>query len=122
MRLYSWSGNVRELERLIERAVALTRGTRIEPEDLPPHVRGEYASVLGPSLAAGDSLRAWASRYAKLVFERHGRNKRRTCRALDISYHTLQGYLSAEGTARQAEDPAAPADLSASLGAEEGAV
>ena len=106
LRLYAWPGNVRELERLIERAVALTRGSRIEPDDLPPHVRGESASVLGPSLAAGESLRAWASRYAKLVFERCGRNKRRTCRALDISYHTLQAYLGEEGVVRQVEDPA----------------
>ena len=115
LRLYAWPGNVRELERLIERAVALTRGSRIEPDDLPPHVRGEYASVLGPSLAAGESLRAWASRYAKLVFERCGRNKRRTCRALDISYHTLQAYLGEEGAARHGEDPALAATSSATL-------
>jgi transcriptional regulator with PAS, ATPase and Fis domain len=107
LRMYSWPGNVRELERLIERAVALTRGGCIEPDDLPPHVRGEYASVLGPSLAAGHSLRAWASRYAKLVFERHGRNKRRTCRALDISYHTLQSYLNEDVDAPSADDPIA---------------
>jgi transcriptional regulator with PAS, ATPase and Fis domain len=116
LRLYSWPGNVRELERLIERAVALTRGSRIEPDDLPPHVRGEYASVLGPSLAAGESLRAWASRYAKLVFERCGRNKRRTCRALDISYHTLQAYLGEEGVVRQIEDPALADSSSPTLG------
>jgi hypothetical protein len=38
-------------------------------------------------------MRAWGSRYARLVFERCGRNKRRACRVLDISYHTLQAYL-----------------------------
>jgi hypothetical protein len=27
------------------------------------------------------------------VFERCGRNKRKACRLLDISYHTLQAYL-----------------------------
>jgi transcriptional regulator with PAS, ATPase and Fis domain len=104
LRLYSWPGNVRELERLIERAVALTHGSRIEPDDLPPHVRGEYASVLGPALAAGESMRAWGSRYARLVFERCGRNKRRACRALDISYHTLQGYLSDDGTSKHGDE------------------
>jgi hypothetical protein len=52
-------------------------------------------------MAAGDSLRAWGSRYARLVFERCGHNKRRTCRFLDISYHTLQAYLRyADRTAR----------------------
>jgi transcriptional regulator with PAS, ATPase and Fis domain len=92
-RFYAWPGNVRELERVIERSVALSGRDRIELEDLPPHVRGEYGAVVSPSLVAGDSLRAWGSRYVRLVFERSGRNKRRACRMLDISYHTLQAYL-----------------------------
>jgi transcriptional regulator with PAS, ATPase and Fis domain len=93
LRAYDWPGNVRELERLIESAVALVESDRIEIDDLPPRVRGEYAEVLGRSIAEGHSMRAWGSRYARLVFERCGRNKRRACRLLDISYHTLQAYL-----------------------------
>jgi two-component system, NtrC family, response regulator HydG len=93
LRLYDWPGNVRELERLIERAVALSESDRIELDDLPPKVRGQYDEVLSPSLVAGDSLRAWGSRYVRLTFDRNGGNKRRTCRLLDISYHTLEAYL-----------------------------
>ena len=93
LRLYAWPGNVRELERFIELAVALTESNQIELDDLPPQLRGDYVEILGPSLAAGESLRAWGSRYARLVYERCGRNKRRACRHLDISYHTLQAYL-----------------------------
>jgi len=93
LRLHQWPGNVRELERVIERAVALTESDRIELDDLPPQVRGEYAEVLAPSLSRTDTMRAWGSRYARLVFERCGRNKRHACRLLDISYHTLQAYL-----------------------------
>ncbi len=93
LRLYHWPGNVRELERLVERAVALAESERIELDDLPPRVRGGYAEILSPSLTATESMRAWGSRYARLVFERCGRNKRRACRLLDISYHTLQAYL-----------------------------
>jgi transcriptional regulator with PAS, ATPase and Fis domain len=40
-----------------------------------------------------DTLRAWGSRYVRLVLERSGRNKRKACRSLGISYHTLQAYL-----------------------------
>ena len=93
LRLHDWPGNVRELERMIERAVALATTRRIELDDLPPHVRGEYGDVLAPSVAAGHSMRAWASRYARLVFERCDRNKRQASRMLDISYHTLDAYL-----------------------------
>src|SRR5688572_28636626 len=62
-------------------------------DDLPPHVCGRYGEVLGPSIAASESMRAWGSRYARLVFERCGRNKRAAARYLDISYHTLEAYL-----------------------------
>jgi transcriptional regulator with PAS, ATPase and Fis domain len=91
--LHGWPGNVRELERLMERAVALAQGDRIELDDLPPGVRGEYDETFGPALARDESFRAWGCRYARLVFERCGRNKRRACRVLDISYHTLTAYL-----------------------------
>jgi DNA-binding NtrC family response regulator len=94
LRLYDWPGNVRELERLIERAIALSASDRIELEDLPPRVCGRYGEVLGPSVAGNESMRAWGSRYARLVFERCGRNKRAASRLLDISYHTLEAYLS----------------------------
>jgi transcriptional regulator with PAS, ATPase and Fis domain len=93
LNLHAWPGNVRELERLIERAVALAEGDRIELDDLPAIVRGEYEETLGPALAGNETFRRWGSRYARLVFERCGRNKRQTCRVLDISYHTLQAYL-----------------------------
>ena len=99
--LYHWPGNVRELERLMERAVALVGLDRIELDDLPPQVRGEYAEVLAPSLANHETMRAWGSRYARLVLERCGRNKRRACRVLDISYHTLQAYLQYAQRAKQ---------------------
>jgi two-component system, NtrC family, response regulator HydG len=100
LRIYDWPGNVRELERLIERAVALAESHRIELDDLPPQVRGRYGEVLGPAIAAGDSLRAWASRYARLTYERCGHNKRLTCRRLGISYHTLTAYLKYQGRNR----------------------
>jgi DNA-binding NtrC family response regulator len=93
LRIYPWPGNVRELERTMERIVALNASRCIDIEDLPPQVRGEYAQTLEPSIAAADSMRAWGSRYARLIYERCGRNKRKTCRVLGISYHTLDAYL-----------------------------
>jgi len=41
MMLYEWPGNVRELENAIERAVVVSKGRNILPEDLPIF-RSEY--------------------------------------------------------------------------------
>jgi transcriptional regulator with PAS, ATPase and Fis domain len=90
---YPWPGNVRELERLIERSLALVDSDRIELQDLPERIRGDFAEVLAPSLKLEETMRDWACRYVRLMFERCGRNKTLTCRRLDISYHTLQSYL-----------------------------
>jgi len=90
---HDWPGNVRELERLMERAVTVAASDIIELEDLPLTVSGDYAAALAPSIRRNDSLRAWASRYARLVLDRCDGNKREACRTLDISYHTLQSYL-----------------------------
>jgi DNA-binding NtrC family response regulator len=90
---YDWPGNVRELQRVMESTVALAGSERIELDDLPSVLRGRYADILMPSVAQDDTMRAWGSRYARLILERSGFNKRRACRALGISYHTLQAYL-----------------------------
>jgi transcriptional regulator with PAS, ATPase and Fis domain len=90
---YDWPGNVRELERIIERGVALAGSDRLELDDLPPLLLGGYVTALVPSLKAADTMRAWGSRYARLVLERCGNNKRKASRELGISYHTLQAYL-----------------------------
>jgi transcriptional regulator with PAS, ATPase and Fis domain len=88
---YDWPGNVRELERVVQRAIALSETDVIELADLPAVVRGDV--VLMPSLECNDTVRAWQSRYARLVLARCQGNKSKACRVLDISYHTLRAYL-----------------------------
>ncbi|PYR75249.1 MAG: hypothetical protein DMF86_15965 [Acidobacteria bacterium] len=78
---------------MIERAVALAESDVLELDDLPPALLGGYVEYLRPSLQSGDTMRAWARRYARLVLDRCQNNKRRACRELGISYHTLQNYL-----------------------------
>jgi transcriptional regulator with PAS, ATPase and Fis domain len=90
---YHWPGNVRELERVIERAVALAGSDRLEVDDLPPALLTGYETIILPSIRRHDTMREWAGRYARLVLERCQNNKRRACRELGISYHTLQAHL-----------------------------
>ena len=42
---YEWPGNVRELENAIERAVVLTRGEQLTPEDFPPEISGQQPAA-----------------------------------------------------------------------------
>ena len=91
---YEWPGNVRQLARVLERAVALASRPEISIGDLPDHLRGVGREVLGEVRHTDDSLRAWSSRYVHLVLARCGGNKRKACDILDISYHTLQAHLT----------------------------
>jgi transcriptional regulator with PAS, ATPase and Fis domain len=119
---YHWPGNVRELERLIERAVALAESEVIELADLPASVGGDHAAILGPSLNRDETLRAWGSRYARIMVDRCQGNKRKACRVLGISYHTLQAYLRYRsddpglGVRGNLETSGEPAEETAALG------
>ena len=86
---YDWPGNVRQLGRVMERAIALASSDVITPRDLPDDI-GRWAPRGGP---ADQTLRAWTSRYVRLVLDRCDGNKRRACEVLDISYHTLMAHL-----------------------------
>jgi transcriptional regulator with PAS, ATPase and Fis domain len=97
LKAYDWPGNVRELERMIEGAVATCEASHIGLDDLPIALRGAYGEVLMPSVQSNDTMRAWGSRYARLILERCDRNKRQACQVLGISYHTLNAYLNYRG-------------------------
>ena len=53
---YDWPGNIRELENVIERAVALEGTPSVQPESLPPGVRGGAVRVANAAAAAGHEL------------------------------------------------------------------
>jgi DNA-binding NtrC family response regulator len=90
---YEWPGNVRELQRVLESVICLARGDRAELGDLPQTLRGDIETILLPSYRRQETLRHWASRYVRLVWQRCDQNKRRACTSLGISYHTLQAHL-----------------------------
>jgi len=103
---YDWPGNVRELERMIEGAIATCEARQIALDDLPIALRGAYGEILMPSVQTNDTMRAWGSRYARLILEKCERNKRQACGVLGISYHTLNAYLKFKGTDRRSLPPA----------------
>jgi two-component system nitrogen regulation response regulator NtrX len=54
---YSWPGNVRELKNIVERMVIMTRGSVIEPKDIPDPVREQPKAPLEFSFFDFDLLR-----------------------------------------------------------------
>ncbi len=50
---YSWPGNLRELRNVVERAVILASGSRVEPDDLPDNLSPSLQAETGGSVAAG---------------------------------------------------------------------
>ena len=96
---HPWPGNVRELENAIERAVIMTRGDSVGPEDLPTalqhHPSGKASQE--PVLASGRSLKeVEREMIIKTLADMNG-NRTRTAEMLGISRRTLQLKLKEYG-------------------------
>jgi two-component system response regulator HydG len=96
---YAWPGNVRELENAVERAVALARGARLTPEDLPERVRttGEAASVVARAQERRLTLRELEREYILETMRRTGGNKSRAAEMLGLDRKTLYRKLDEYG-------------------------
>ena len=96
---YQWPGNLRELDRVINAAVAMTAGSVIGVEavildGMPPAAIAGAASPTGRSSDNGNaSLRAIERRHVRRVLENVGGNKARAAKALGISRSTLDRKL-----------------------------
>jgi transcriptional regulator with PAS, ATPase and Fis domain len=111
---YDWPGNIRQLARVVERAIALSPGPIVTLDDLPQDIVEPYAEAVGPDAGHDQTLRGYCSRYARLVLDRCNGNKRRACRVLDISYHTLQTHLDYDPPAGRSRLVAGPREREAS--------
>ena len=88
---HDWPGNVRELRNAMERVVALSRGARVELEDLPEDVR---AALPAPSLTgAVRTLEELEREYILAVLTRNAGNRTRTAQDLGIGATTLYRKL-----------------------------
>ena len=84
---YTFPGNIRELENIIERAVALTDCDQIRPQDLPQDIQHlEFDTIEGEGLLPLVELE---KRYIAKVLETTGFNKGLTAQILDIPRTTL---------------------------------
>jgi transcriptional regulator with PAS, ATPase and Fis domain len=92
---YDWPGNVRELQNAMERAVALSRVTRTDLDDLPEEVR---QAMPFPSTSGGvKTLDVVEKDYIMAVLDRNGGNQTRTAEQLGIGSATLYRKLKSYG-------------------------
>jgi transcriptional regulator with PAS, ATPase and Fis domain len=89
---YGWPGNVRELANVIERAVALTRSSRLTVDDLPEHVRAVDTDATATLTSAAEGLvplKEVENRYIRRVMAAAGGNKTLAAQILGVDRRTL---------------------------------
>jgi len=89
---YHWPGNVRELENVLERAVVLSRGAVIQPEDLalsPP----ESSPPVNSAARYQTRLDAVEREVLQDALQAHGGDKRAAARALGMALSTFYAKL-----------------------------
>ncbi|MEW6542124.1 MAG: sigma-54 dependent transcriptional regulator [Nitrospirota bacterium] len=104
---YRWPGNVRELENVIERAVSLSHGPLIMPDDLPEAVRRAGAEPWSEAAGQGAgeplaTLDEMEKRHLLKALRETGGNKARAAKLLGIDRRTL--YRMAERFGLELDD------------------
>jgi transcriptional regulator with PAS, ATPase and Fis domain len=95
---YRWPGNIRELENVIRRAIALGRDEFIQPEDLPPGIFTPPGKVaLDNGLTADDSLEAYEKAAIQNALAKSGNSRRKAAEMLGIGEATLYRKISKYG-------------------------
>jgi DNA-binding NtrC family response regulator len=100
---YSWPGNARELENVIERACALATGSSLTPDGLPERVRsnGQSGAMIARARERRMTLRELEKEYIVEALRMTGGNKSRAAEILGIDRRTLHRKLDEY----RAEDP-----------------
>ena len=105
LRAFSWPGNVRQLENVIERAVALETTEAVLPERLPDSIRSPQRSEPLPAIGNGFSLDDFMlsveARLLNEALERAAGDRAQAAQLLGISSRSLRYLIQKHARARQ---------------------
>jgi DNA-binding NtrC family response regulator len=103
---HPWPGNVRQLESVVERAVLLSEGGVVRPEDLPVEIRLQTAPSSRPYgfeiPGEGIDIEEFERQLIVQAMERSGWVIAKAARLLGLTYRTLQYRLEKFGIKRPA--------------------
>jgi two-component system response regulator AtoC len=90
---YEWPGNVRELENVIERAMVLTEGETLVPDDLPDRVQ-QSRDAVRMTLSSGElsvkkTVKIIEEELIRRALAKTGGNRTNAAKLLEISHRAL---------------------------------
>ena len=90
---YDWPGNVRELENAVERAVVMTSGTIIQPDDLPQNIVQQLAEEPSSEATLREVREKFEREYIEKTLARFGGNVSKSSKYLGLARKNLQEKL-----------------------------
>jgi DNA-binding NtrC family response regulator len=86
LQAYPWPGNVRQLKNAVERMAVLAEGSALEPEHLPPEIRGGGGRGVEDLLELPweSALKRFKTRLLRAALDRSGGNQTRAAKWLGI--------------------------------------
>jgi DNA-binding NtrC family response regulator len=99
LKAYPWPGNVRELRNVLERAVILAEGGKIEPSNLPEYVLIPTASEVGDTVKNSGGITAAQAEKDLILrtLKSTGNNKAEAARRLGLDVKTIRNKLKSYG-------------------------
>ncbi len=91
--VYSWPGNIRELQNVIERAIIMSEDEYISPKDLPTNIRRAAHAGENEEAESLIPLKEMEKKYIIQVLQRMDGHRGKAAKALNISERTLYRKL-----------------------------